>query len=237
MKILAIDTSSKICSVSILEDNNLIIEKHIDDEKTHSQKLMPLIDKILKKCKLTLKDINLLACCVGPGSFTGVRIGVSTIKAFADVKNIPVVCVNSLESLAYNSLNSNYREISQIVCSIIDAKNDNVYFEIFKEENNNFINLEEPLCKNINDILEILSKYSNNEVLFIGDGAITHKYSILQKLSHTTFIEDKLNNQTSISVGICGFNKFKNGIYGDSNSISPLYLRKSQAERALEGEK
>ena len=237
MKILAIDTSSKICSVSILEDNNLIIEKHIDDEKTHSQKLMPLIDKILKECKLTLKDINLLACCVGPGSFTGVRIGVSTIKAFADVENIPVVCVNSLESLAYNSLNSNYRKSSQIVCSLIDAKNDNVYFEIFKEESNNFMSLEEPLCKNINDILEILSKYSNKEILFVGDGAISHKYSILQKLFNTTFIEDKLNNQTSVSIGICGFNKFKKGIYGDSNCVSPLYLRKSQAERALEGEK
>lgn len=80
MKILAIDTSSKICSVSILEDNNVIIEKHNDDEKTHSQKLMPLIDETLKQFDLTLDNIDLLACCQGPGSFTGIRIGISTVK-------------------------------------------------------------------------------------------------------------------------------------------------------------
>lgn len=90
MKILAIDTSSKICSVSILEDRKLIKEKHNDDEKTHSQKLMPLVDEIFRECNLNLKDINLLSCCIGPGSFTGLRIGISTVKAFSDVTNIPV---------------------------------------------------------------------------------------------------------------------------------------------------
>ena len=86
MRILAIDTSSKICSVCILEDNQLIIEKHNNDEKTHSQKLMPLIDMTFKESNLCLNDIDLLACCQGPGSFTGIRIGISTVKAFADVK-------------------------------------------------------------------------------------------------------------------------------------------------------
>lgn len=90
MKILAIDTSSKICSVSILEDKNLIIEKHNDDEKTHSQKLMPLIDEIFKESKYSLEDMGLLACCIGPGSFTGLRIGISTVKAFSDVTLVPV---------------------------------------------------------------------------------------------------------------------------------------------------
>lgn len=237
MKILSMDTSSKICSVSILEDNNLITYEEIDDEKTHSQKLMPLIDKVLKTCKLTLKDINLLACSIGPGSFTGVRIGVSTVKAFSDVENIPIASINSLESLAYNSLKSNYLADNQIICTIIDAKNDNVYFAVYKYEKKDFICIEEPDCKNINEVIEILQKYSNKDILFIGDGAINHKYTILQKFSKTTFIEDKLNNQSSESIGICAFNKYNKGLYGDSNSISPLYLRKSQAERALEGEK
>lgn len=237
MKILSIDTSSKICSVAIMQDDNLITEQHLDDEKTHSQKLMPLIDKILKECNITLKDIDAIACCVGPGSFTGVRIGVATVKAFCDVNNTPLISVDSLESLAYNSLNSNYKKDTDIVCSIIDAKNDNVYFGIFKEENNTFLPLEDISAKNINEVLEILKNYSNKEILFVGDGSVTHKYSILQKFSNCTFIEDKLNLQTSISVGKCGYHKFLNGLYGDSNSISPLYLRKSQAERALDGEK
>lgn len=88
MKILSIDTSSKICSVCLLEDDKIIKEINIDDGNTHSQNLMPLIDEIFKSTNLTLDNIDLLACSKGPGSFTGVRIGISTIKAFADVKNI-----------------------------------------------------------------------------------------------------------------------------------------------------
>ena len=116
MKILSIDTSSKICSVSILEDTTVILEKHTNDEKTHSQNLMPLIDELFKDTNLTLDNIDLLACSQGPGSFTGIRIGIATIKAFADAKNIPVVGVTSLESLAYNITESG------LIVSLIDAK-------------------------------------------------------------------------------------------------------------------
>jgi tRNA threonylcarbamoyl adenosine modification protein YeaZ len=236
LKILAIDTSSKICSVSILEDKKILIEKHIDDEKSHSQKLMPIISTILEEANLKLADFDLFACSIGPGSFTGVRIGVSTVKAFCDVTNIPVVGVSSLEGLAYNSLNSNICNTDNIICSLIDAKNDNVYCGIFQNENNHFEKSEDLCAKNINDIINILNKYSSSPIVFVGDGAIVHKSLILENFSNSLFIEENLNNQTSTSIGICAFNKYNDGIFGDSNSISPLYLRKSQAERALEGE-
>lgn len=236
MKILSIDTSSKICSVSVLEDCNVIIEKNIDDGITHSQKLMPMIDSILKELNMKLTDFDLFSCSVGPGSFTGVRIGVSTVKAFCDVTNIPTTSVSSLEGLAYNTLNSSIENTSGIVCSLIDAKNDNVYCGIFKNESNSFIQLEDLYAKNINEILAILEKYSSLPILFVGDGAVYHKDLILEKFSNSLFLEDELNKQTAISIGIAGFNKYNEGIYGDSNSLSPLYLRKSQAERALEGE-
>lgn len=236
MKILAITTSSKICSVAILEDKDLILEKHIDDGATHSQKLMPMVEEILKESNLTLSDFDLFACSIGPGSFTGVRIGVSTIKAFCDVTNVKVTSISSLEGLAYNTLNSNFYDDTNIVCSLIDAKNDNVYCGIYKKENNSFIQLEDLYAKNINEILEILNKYTSSSILFVGDGAITHKYTILERFSKTTFIEKELNNETATSIGIAAFDKYNKGIYGDSNSITPLYLRKSQAERTLEGE-
>lgn len=236
MKILAITTSSKICSVAILEDKDLILEKHIDDGATHSQKLMPMVEEILKESNLTLSDFDLFACSIGPGSFTGVRIGVSTIKAFCDVTNVKVTSISSLEGLAYNTLNSNFYDDTNIVCSLIDAKNDNVYCGIYKKENNSFIQLEDLYAKNINEILEILNKYTSSSILFVGDAAITHKYTILERFSKTTFIEKELNNETATSIGIAAFDKYNKGIYGDSNSITPLYLRKSQAERTLEGE-
>lgn len=237
MKILSIDTSSKICSVSILEDNEIIIEKHLDNELTHSQKLMPLIDEILKSNNITLSDLDLFACSVGPGSFTGVRIGVSTVKAFNDVTNIPIVAVSSLESLAYNTLDSNYKNDAKLVLSIIDAKNDNVYYGLFKRNDDTFTLVEELDAKNIDEMIETLKKYHSSSILFVGDGAEKHQYHLLKHFSRATFVEDKHNRQTSTSVGKAGFHHYINGNYGDSNSISPLYLRKSQAERALEGEK
>lgn len=236
MKILSIDTSSKICSVAVLEDNNVIIEKNIDDSLTHSQKLMPMIDNILNELNMKLTDFDLFSCSVGPGSFTGVRIGVSTVKAFCDVTNVPVTSVSSLEGLAYNTLSSNIESNSTIVCSLIDAKNDNVYCGVFKNESDEFVQLEDLCAKNINEVLNLLDKYSSSSILFVGDGAVCHKSLILDNFRNSLFVEDELNKQTSVSIGIAGFNKYNKGIYGDSNSLSPLYLRKSQAERALEGE-
>ena len=237
MKILSIDTSSKICSVAVLEDTDLITEKHILDEKTHSQKLMPLIDEVLKSLKLDLADLDLFVCGIGPGSFTGVRIGVSTIKAFCDVTSIPVVGINSLESLAYNGLNTKYKKGSTIICSMIDAKNDNIYFDLFQIENNEVTSIIEPSCKNINDVIDILKMYHSSSFLFVGDGAEKFQYLLSSKFSKSTFVEDSLNIQSAISQGIAGFYHYKNGEYGLSNDLSPMYLRKSQAERALDGEK
>ena len=237
MKILAIDTSSKSCSVSILEDKDIILEKHINNEITHSQKLMPMIDESLKECKLSLKDFDLFACCIGPGSFTGVRIGVSTIKAFCDITNIPTVGINSLEALACNTLDSNIYDKTDIICSLIDAKNENVYCGIFKKETDSFTQLEDLCAKNINEVIQLLQKYKSSSILFVGDGAIVNKYTILQNLSKTTFVEKELNQQTSTSVGKLAYDKYNNGLYGDSNYLTPLYLKKSQAERVLDGEK
>ncbi len=237
MKILSIDTSSKICSVAVLEDTNVIIEKNIDDSLTHSQKLMPMIDNILNELNMKLTDFDLFSCSIGPGSFTGVRIGVSTVKAFCDVTNVPATCVSSLEGLAYNTLNSNIESNATIVCSLIDAKNDNVYCGIFENENDEFVQLEDLCAENINEVLNLLNKYSSSTILFVGDGAVYHKDLILEKIANSIFVEDDFNKQTSISIGIAGFDKYNKGLYGDSNSLSPLYLRKSQAERALEGEK
>ena len=211
MKILSIDTSSKICSVSVLENEDVIIENHILDEKTHSQKLMPLIDEVMKELKLSVWDFDLYACGIGPGSFTGVRIGVSTIKAFADVTSVPIIGINSLESLAYNALNTNYKKNTDFICSIIDAKNDNVYFALYKITNNTISVLIEPSFKEISELIDTLKEYKSSQILFIGDGSEKHQYLLSSKFSKSTFVEDKLNIQSSISQAIAAFNRYNSG--------------------------
>ncbi len=230
MKILAIDTSSKICSVSILEDNTVILEKHSTNEKTHSQNLMPLIEELFKETNLTLDNIDLLACGQGPGSFTGIRIGIATIKAFADSKNIPVVGITSLESLAYN--------IDQpgLIVSLIDAKNENVYYSLFSNNGTTYTQIGEYKSDNISNILDELSVYDDS-LIFVGDAVPVYLDKIKLLIKNPIFANENQNLQTSISIGKSAYNKFKNQIYGDSNSLLPIYLKKSQAERNLDGEK
>lgn len=227
MKILAIDTSSKICSVSVLEDKNVIIEKHNDDEKTHSQKLMPLIDEALKESNLSLDNIDLLACSQGPGSFTGIRIGISTIKAFADVKHIPIIGVTSLESLSYNI------KTEGLIASLIDAQHDNVYFALFELKENNYTLIHSPISDNINTIITILKSHSN-PITFVGDGAVVHKELLEKEFTNCHFSSNIENAQTSISIGLSAYDKFHSLNYEPSYTISPIYLKKSQAEINLE---
>ena len=186
MKILSIDTSSKICTICIYEDNNVLIELNNDDERTHSQKLMPMIQKAFESVNLTLNDINLIACAKGPGSFTGIRIGIATAKAFSDVKKIPVVGVTSLEGLAYN-LGS-----SGLICSLIDAKNNNVYYGLFEFENNELKNTFILSSDNIENVITYIDTLQTNysSISFIGDGAYLYKNLIVSKLSN------KFNNIT-----------------------------------------
>ena len=198
---------------------------------------MPMLDELLKSCNLEVKDFDLYSCCTGPGSFTGVRIGVSTVKAFNDVTQIPIASVSSLESLAYNALDSKFCNESNLVCSILDAKNDNVYYGLFEKNGESFSEKEKQNAKNIDEMIETLKDYYSSPILFIGDGVNVHKEKLIQSFSKAIFVEDKYNVQTAVSVGKAGFIHYKQGSFGDSNSITPLYLRKSQAERALEGEK
>ena len=213
MKILALSTSSSVASVALLEDDNLIQELNINNERTHSEKLMPLIDEILTNNNIQLVDIDLIACDNGPGSFTGIRIGVSTVKALAESKKIPIVSCSSLEGLAYNVSGFDY------ICSLIDARNNQVYAAIF---DNNYNLISDYFADDISELLPIFSKYSN--IAYVGDGS---KYvNISSNFDNTIH---------SKNIGICGYTKYLQGQVCDADTLSVLYLRKSQAERLKNG--
>ncbi len=229
MKILAIDTASEVCSVAILEDKKVIKEISNEDANTHSVKLMPQIEQILKETNLALKDIDLLACDKGPGSFTGIRIGISTIKAFNDVTNIPSIGITSLMALAYNS------DFDGYICSLIDAKNDNVYYGLFDNSTKKHIKTNNYLAENINYITEIL-KICNKPIFFVGSGSIVYKDVLKSSLKENAiFSENEANNKlTAVSVGIAAFEIFSNNTKNEEYNLSPTYLKKSSAERELE---
>lgn len=228
MKILSIDTSSEVCSVAILEDTNVIKEISVKDGNTHSIKLMPQIEQIFKDTNLSLNDIDLFACDKGPGSFTGIRIGIATIKAFCDVTNKPCIGISSLMGLAYNVKNDGY------ICSLIDAKNDNVYYSLFEYSNNNYIQVGEYLSDNISYITNIL-KNCNKPIFFVGNGSIVYKDVLKSVLKENAKFESDtfLNDLSAVSIGIAAFSMYENNKL-DESPLSPLYLKKSSAEILLE---
>ena len=223
MKILAIETSGKVCAVALAENDKLIMEKIIEDENTHSVKLMPLINEIFKENNMYLSDIDLFSCDIGPGSFTGIRIGVSTVKAFLDAKNKKAVGVTSLEVLARNI------QEDGLICSLIDAKNDNVYYGLFEKDGKVYKQIEELRFDNIENLLRNLDD-KNKKIFFVGNGSIAHKDMIESKLKNAIIINDKETNSLNArNIALVAFEKNKQAV--DSNNLSPIYLRKSNAER------
>lgn len=218
MKILSIDTSSDVCSVAILEDNNLIKEINKTDSKTHSENLMPLIDNLFKETGLSLSDMQAIACSIGPGSFTGIRIGIATAKAMTEVMQIPVIGVTSLETLAYLEKTQNN------IVSIIDAKNNQVYCGIF---NNEYSLLEEYIADDIMEVITYIKQHL--PITFVGNGATLHK-ELLE--NHLGIANNTIQTmQSAFALGKCAFDKYKKGDVLTADTLLPLYLRKSQAER------
>ena len=162
LKILSIDTSSTNCSVAILEDNNVLAYLCTDDSNNHSVSLMPLINQIFQDTNLKLEDIDVFACDKGPGSFTGIRIGVSTIKAFSDVTKKTCIGISSLKSLAYTLP---IPTESCYVCSLIDAKHENCYCGIFKVVENGYYKIEDYFFDSISNIINKL-KNLNKKLFF-----------------------------------------------------------------------
>lgn len=224
MKILSIDTSSNLCTVAILEDTNLLVEKTLDDTKNHSEKIMPTIADTLQSVNLTLNDIDLIVSDKGPGSFTGIRIGTATVMAFTDSLKIKTIGISSLEALAYNEKD---RNDIKYIGSLIDAKNDNAYFAIYSIDCNNITLVKEPDCENINNIINIASNYE--DIIFVGDGAEVYSEILKNNLKDCKISSS--NSLSSYSLGLAGLNAFNSNRKDD---ILPLYLRKPQAERALE---
>ena len=222
MKILSIETAGNICGVALTEDDILIKEELLDDGNTHSVKLMPLIDKLLSETNTKISDIDLFACDIGPGSFTGIRIGVSTVKAFMDVTNKKAIGITSLETLAYNI------DTDEIVCSLIDAKNENVYYGFLKKENEIYKKTDDLSFENISNVIEI-AKQKNKKIIFIGNGSTIYKDMIESKMNNAEVIlDEEVNKLNARNIAFAAFKKQDEAV--DSNNLSPVYLRKSNAE-------
>lgn len=226
MKILAIDTASNICGVSILEDNNLLIKLDTDIGRTHSENLMPMIKSALEKTNLSLSDIELIVCDKGPGSFTGIRIGLATANAFCDSLGIPSIGISSLEALSYQIKNDAF------IASILDCKNNNCYFALYKLNNSRYKTIIEPKACTIDEVIQELEAYKNDFIHFIGDATPLYLDLLKSNFSNSKFTAE--NKLDSYYLGLAGLDKYKKNKNIIKKELLPLYLKKPQAQRQLE---
>ncbi|MDP2278205.1 MAG: tRNA (adenosine(37)-N6)-threonylcarbamoyltransferase complex dimerization subunit type 1 TsaB, partial [Nitrospirota bacterium] len=178
MKILAIDTSTMLGGIALMDESLLIAESRLNVKSTHSERLMTEIEHCLKQSGVKISDIDVFAVATGPGSFTGLRIGLSTVKGFSYATGKPIVSVPTLEALAWNFPYSRYP-----VCTMLDARRKEVYAALFKWEGENFTRLiNETSAKPEEFARNALSVTRNDKFIFAGEGAALYRDKIIEAM-------------------------------------------------------
>lgn len=227
MKVLGLDTSTLMTTCGVIDENILLGEYSLNQDMSHSEKLVPMVKEVLDNLKLKVEDIDVFGVSTGPGSFTGLRIGIATIKAFAHIFDKPIVGVSTLEALAFNL------PYNDVVVPMIDARRDRVYTGIYKWEGEILITIMEPTVMEIDTLLDLLDKDYKN-IVVNGDGSLLFKERILNRLKNKVRFATLGQNMCRAS-SICelALIKYKKGIVDDYFTLAPDYLRESQAQREL----
>lgn len=229
MRILSVDTSSNVAAVAVTEDEKLICEILVNTKKTHSQTLMPMIDNALKQSELEISDIDLIASANGPGSFTGLRIGVSAVKGLAHAMDIPVVGVSILTAMAYNLPFCEY-----LISPILDARRNQVYNAVYEWNDTDLKEIQAPRALSVDELIEEFIA-SDKKVVFLGDGVGIHKEYIKEKLGKkAVFAPVSANEQRASGLAAAAKKLYDEGKAVSCYELAPIYLRKPQAERELE---
>ncbi|MFO8083680.1 MAG: tRNA (adenosine(37)-N6)-threonylcarbamoyltransferase complex dimerization subunit type 1 TsaB [Desulfobacterales bacterium] len=227
MIILAADTATRSCSVAICQDTALLAEITLFRRQTHSRHLLETIHHTIAMAGIETDEIDGFAVTRGPGSFTGLRIGLSCVKGLAYAKSKPVVSVSSLETLATQAAMIPLGFDFLTICPLLDARKKEVYFAGFKQESTKLIQVKPEMVLPA----EKLFLHMDGRCLFIGDGAILYK-DVLTHLfkGNALFVPLQHNYIRAHSIALLGYERFKSGNIDDLSALAPKYIRKSDAE-------
>lgn len=225
MKILALETSAVAASAAVCEDEALIAQSFQRTGLTHSATLMPMVESMLKNAGLTLAEIDVIAVAAGPGSFTGLRIGVSAAKGLAWSTNKPCAGVSTLEAMAWQ-----LSGMEGVVCAAMDARRQQVYNALFELQDGKPIRLTPDRAISLDELQSELANIAKNQIL-VGDGAVLC-YNTLQSNGHPVRLAPPhLQFQSAWGVARCALEQARAGRLTDAAELVPNYHRLSQAER------
>lgn len=227
MLVLAIDTAT-LAGSAALYDDGLLASCFLHTKKTHSERLLPMIDFLLQSIDLELKDIDLVTVVNGPGSFTGIRIGVTTAKTLAQMLHKPLLAVNTLEVLAGNIASE-----QDLICPVLDARKKEVYTACYKrKENGELLEMLPPAALSVSHLLEFL-KDRAEDIWFVGDGLGVYGEALKAALGgRFKTAPDHLKLPSAAAAAELGFRLWNKGM--KQETVEPLYLRRSEAEIAWE---
>lgn len=222
MIVLALESAAAVASAALLRDGRPLAGMTLDNGNTHSETLLPMVDSLLSVTGLTLEDIGLYAASVGPGSFTGIRIGAATVKGLAFGSGKCCLGVSSVEALAWN-----LRGNTGLICPVLNARRRQVYTALFYAENGTVRRLTEDAVLTVDMLDGLLAPYAE-PVTFVGDAyapateAVTHA-----KLP----VPEALRGASAVSVAYAAQAAYNAGARGTDATLTPVYLRPCQAER------
>ena len=227
MIVLSMDSSSLVTTVALLRDEHVLGEFTINFKREHSVILMEKVEELLKDCEIDINNVDGFVVSKGPGSFTGLRIGMATVKGLSMGSNKPYVSVSSLDALAYSLLN-----FDGLICPIMDALRDSVFTCIYKNVDGNLTKVIDYSSLSLEELASELNS-KGEKVIFVGDAVYKHKNYFEENINNAVFAPNHLNLIKASSLGELGMIELKNGNFDDKNS-APLYLKKPQAVRELE---
>ena len=229
MKLLVLDSSGLVASVALLEDERLIAEYTTGNKLTHSQTLLPMLDEIIRRTTFDMEDVDAIAVAMGPGSFTGLRIGAATAKGLGLALDKPVIPVPTVDGLAYQLFG-----VSSLICPMMDARRKQVYTGFYRFHGDQMEVVKEQCAQSVQDTLEQLKAYGE-PVIFLGDGVPVYRKEIEEAMgADAVFAPAHANRQRAGAVGALAEVYYRKGIWQSAAAFAPEYLRKSQAERERE---
>jgi tRNA threonylcarbamoyladenosine biosynthesis protein TsaB len=228
MKILAIDTSTIACSAAVADENKLYGELFTDFKLKHSEKLLVLCDSLFANLRMEISDMDCFAVSCGPGSFTGLRIGLATAKGFAQALDKPIVCVSSVQSLAYNAF-----YYSGLICPMLDAQRDQLYAGVYTSDGNALKAHTPENVYEYSQMLDIIDKSGKNALL-LGDGAKKF-YSRFENefKNNVSIAEENILMPKASNVARIALCKISEGKVDDSFTAMPNYIRTAQAKKTI----
>lgn len=227
MKLLALDSTATPASAAVVEDGKLLGEFFINTRQTHSQTLLPMAESVLRYTETEIGEIGLFAVSAGPGSFTGVRIGVACIKGLAMPGNVPCVGVSTLEAMAYN-----LAHLDAAICAVMDARCGQVYNAVFTSDGETFSRLTEDRALSIDELAKDCEKYKK-PLYLVGDGAnLCYNKESFQALG-AKLPPQPLVYQRAYGVAQAALAAYRQGTTVTPAALAPIYLRLPQAEREL----